>query len=163
MASKTLTKGWSAPSLPTQKSEASLRKRARYAEISQRIAYQDALQQPWVDGFSTTFSKDNQLYHKNLRSYFDRNRDAYDYTECTPKASLIPSWQINTPTGEAPFRPIIVTPRLERTLSLEAPRTIARWSPKPWNQRHNVMFSKDNERYNKGLRHYFDAPKQLLY
>lgn len=162
MASKTLPKGWSAPTLQTQKSNASLRdrQRARRAEVAQRIAYQDAGQPAWLDGFQTTFSKDNQLYHKNLRSYFDRDRDKYDYTECTVKPPIRPIWQIDTPNGE-PFRPLIAMQRLNRTVSASPPRTIQKWSPRPWYERHGVIFSKDNERYQKGLRHYFDAPKEL--
>ena len=80
-------------------------------QVAQRIAYQDAGQPAWLDGFQTTFSKDNQLYHKNLRSYFDRDRDKYDYTECTVKPPIRPIWQIDTPNGE-PFRPLIATQRL---------------------------------------------------
>lgn len=138
---------------------------ARRAELAARLA-QEPERPEWSDNTYILFSKDNERNHKNLRSYFDRFRNTYDYKEMTPRPPLRPNWQLNTPTFDEPWDgPIKVRARLERVASTPELGNSPRPSRLPtldWHQRHSVMFSKDNQHYHQHLRQYFDVPKKLM-
>lgn len=102
----------------------------------------------WDQRFAVTPSKDNPRFHEFYRQYFDKpsGRKLLTRLPLVRSSSMtlrytlhfglnrMPAWSHLAKTGK----------RREKT----------------WNERFNVMWSKDNERFHKAEREYFDRKKE---
>lgn len=130
----------------------------------------------WDDRHHLLYSQVNHRMHKNVRAYFDRERDAEGYG-LLHRPRLRTQWQLDTPevalSGEEELeRARLGTPHKEATgpaaalsqmkKSSSDPTGFANHSG-PFNHRHHVMFNKDNHHYHPNFREYFERPRHLQY
>mmetsp|Transcript_17591 Transcript_17591/g.40683 ORF Transcript_17591/g.40683 Transcript_17591/m.40683 type:complete len:205 (-) Transcript_17591:63-677(-) len=124
-------------------------------------------QKAWNDRFHLDFSIVNDTLNKNVRSYFDRPRMLDNYG-MTLEPSLRPVWRLDeTENGAArdatgstgSLSPTGAKKMSNKTMS--TPDLHASGNRRDWNQRHHVMFAKDNKHFHPNFRDYFDRPREL--
>mmetsp|Transcript_20463 Transcript_20463/g.37332 ORF Transcript_20463/g.37332 Transcript_20463/m.37332 type:complete len:206 (-) Transcript_20463:37-654(-) len=124
-------------------------------------------QKEWDDRFHRDFSIVNDRINKNVRSYFDRPRMLDNYG-LTLEPPLRPVWRLdepeNGPMREASGSSGSISPASAKKMQNKTMSTpdLQGSGKKPiWNQRHHVMFAKDNKHFHPNFRDYFDRPREL--
>mmetsp|Transcript_53831 Transcript_53831/g.128237 ORF Transcript_53831/g.128237 Transcript_53831/m.128237 type:complete len:210 (-) Transcript_53831:114-743(-) len=124
----------------------------------------------WNDRFHLDFSVVNDKINKNVRSYFDRPR-MMDNNGLTLEPPLRPSWRLDEPENE-PTRDGSSSgsslaiqqqrgPKSNISKAMSTPELHATGRKPNWNQRHHIMFAKDNRHFHPNFRDYFDRPREL--
>eukprot|EP00747_Dinoflagellata_sp_TGD_P168880 gnl/TRDRNA2_/TRDRNA2_196336_c0_seq1.p1 gnl/TRDRNA2_/TRDRNA2_196336_c0~~gnl/TRDRNA2_/TRDRNA2_196336_c0_seq1.p1 ORF type:complete len:232 (+),score=43.05 gnl/TRDRNA2_/TRDRNA2_196336_c0_seq1:72-698(+) len=133
----------------------------------------------WDDRHHLVFSTINARMQRNTRSYFDRWRDIESYGT-TPKERMFVSWQLDfkqppppgalaaearsgasSPTSSQLLKKSDSAPAIQGYKPFECPPHLQ--SRPAWNERHVVLFSKDNHHYHPNFREYFERPRELLH
>jgi len=99
--------------------------------------------------------------NKNTRDYFDRPREGESYgLRVDPPLRTI--WQLDTPEQPPAPGESRITPKSQRSMSKSASAPDVSGMG-PWDNRHHILFNKDNTHYHPNFREYFERPRDLLY
>ena len=112
---------------------------------------------------SRMFSDYNAELNGNLRSYFDRLRDAPDPSGQTYLPMFLkPTWRLDqvSPSPAPSQPPSCVTPHLSLSGLRPAvrPRSASEQRPR-WNAQHHLLFGRANLAFHRNFREYFDVKK----
>jgi hypothetical protein len=143
----------------------------------------------WDLRHNLMYSVVNHRMQKNIRSYFDRHREAESYG-LRYDEPLRTKWQLDTPEQKPPLGTLrghyakfnspgggIALPALPDSPGASGSQQVSphstgmsRVSSDPglareqgWNSRHQVIFSKDNHHYHGNMREYFERPRAVLW
>jgi hypothetical protein len=106
---------------------------------------------------------DNGGLQKNVRSYFDRSRDT-DADGLRYDAPLQNEWQLDYGTDRTPRGKAADAGALPAISEGGTARKMSRSASAPsWDDRHQILFNKDNHHYHPNFRDYFNRPRELLY
>jgi hypothetical protein len=107
------------------------------------------------------FSDYNSELNQNIRSYFDRLRDAPDPSGQTYVPMFLkPTWRLDQPAPTA--TPAAIPSCVNRSVSLwpakkARPRSVSQRPP--WNSQHHLLFGRANLAFHRNFREYFDVKK----
>ncbi|KAF4737585.1 hypothetical protein FOZ62_012661, partial [Perkinsus olseni] len=112
---------------------------------------------PWNERHHVVFSKDNESFTYHARSYFDRPRAVVEGKKKKARRPLYPTWRLDclAPGSEASRR--CRPKRLEVLNSRGMPVNASTMELEGhWDDRHAVVFAKDNEDIYTDQRSFFD-------
>lgn len=103
----------------------------------------------WDSRFHVSPTKDNQKYHDFFRMYFDKPSNYHKRNLITPQRKS----ELEPPNLKATLE--VASNRFpKRTTAVKRTRRISEMA---WDSRFSVSFSKDNDKYPRGMREYFDS------
>lgn len=104
----------------------------------------------WDSRFHVIPTKDNHKYHDFFRMYFDKPTNYHKRRLITPQRKP----ELDPPNLKASLD--VFSNRFpHRTRAVKKTRRVSELA---WDSRFQVSFSKDNQKYPRGMREYFDSP-----
>jgi hypothetical protein len=104
----------------------------------------------WDSRFHVIPTKDNHKYHDFFRMYFDKPINYHKRRLISPERKP----ELDPPNLKASLD-VFSTRFPRRTRAVKRTRRISELA---WDSRFQVSFSKDNDKYPRGMREYFDSP-----